>query len=42
MRIVRLVEDGRRLAEAGQIIKLAGFDRRANSIFGNDLNRAIR
>jgi len=41
VRIVRLVEDGRRLAEARQMIKLAGFDRRADFVFGNDLNRTI-
>jgi hypothetical protein len=39
--IVGLIDDGGRLAEAGQIVEIARFDRRADFILGNHLNRAI-
>ena len=40
MWIVRLVEDGRGLADAGQVVELAGFDRGADFVLGDDLARA--
>lgn len=41
VRIVRLVDDRGGLADAREVVKFAGFDRRANFILSKDLNRAV-
>jgi hypothetical protein len=40
-RIVWFVEDGRGLAKAREIVELAGFDRSADFVVRDDLNRTL-
>ena len=41
VRIIRFVENRGGLAEAGEVLELAGFDRRADFAIGDDLDRTV-